>query len=901
LGHEQDAEDAFQATFLVLARNADSLRNKTSLASFLHGTAYRISLKARQTAARRRKHEEKTPPRSPADPTAELSWREVKALLDEEIARLPEIYRVVFVLFYLETLSLAETARRLELKEATAAKRLAEARKRLGQRLRRRGVELTAVLSAVALASPPVSALPVELTASTIRAAMTTANEGLAGVVPAPIAALVESCSPILSFGKAKLAMLLLAVGVLSGSGAWMYFQPSAAVSGASPVQEKTKPQPSAGPVVKEDKENATYAGRVLDPDGKPVAGAKLYLLYYTPKELPIPVRATSDKDGRFRFTVARKDFDQSHSKQPWDEAVIVATANGYGLGLPDFQRGKRLVLTDLSLRLPKDDVPLTGRVLDLQGKPIAGVSVSVHGIFWSAKEDLAAWLAELKEKQEGYTALRNHLIGLEGLWMGRDVGKVFPPVATGADGRFTLPGAGRERVVALRLQGATTAVAELYCMTRPGETLKVAQWRRGDRGGEMTFCGSGFEHIAALGQTIIGIVRDKDTGKPIPGAVVQSYMFFSSGIRLAGQTQLKAVADKEGRYRLDGMPKGKGNEIRARGPDGEPYLMSLAEVPEAFALEPVTVDVRLKRGVWVHCKVTEKATGRPVHSFIRCSVHDENPFRREAPGLTLEEDWGHADGTFRFVGLPGRSVVMGQTGDPRYLSKVGSDRIKDLNRFNIFQPYNAIVEINPDKDAKEVKCNLVFETGGTLSGKVVDSQGQPLSGAKAAGLSQSGEWEHEALKSPTFTVTTLRPGDTRLLQFTHAEKHLAGSLVVHGDAKGPLTVTLKPAGMLKGRFITPDGNPLADLEFFADVYGLIADPRMVPKADPTIGTFPRGHRTGKDGTFRVEDLASGLKYRFMLRKGMYVLTPDGPAGTGVSVKEGETKNLGDVTVKLIE
>jgi len=66
----------------------------------------------------------------------------------------------------------------------------------------------------------------------------------------------------------------------------------------------------------------------VLDPDGKPVAGAKLFVLYYTPKVLPIPQRGTSDKDGRFRFTVARGEFDRTLSARPWDEAAVVALAD---------------------------------------------------------------------------------------------------------------------------------------------------------------------------------------------------------------------------------------------------------------------------------------------------------------------------------------------------------------------------------------------------------------------------------------------------------------------------------------------------------------------------------------------------------------------------------------------
>ncbi len=482
LEHQQDAEDAFQATFLVLARSAARLRRKTALASFLHGTAYRLAQSAKRAAARRRKHEKQTPARPPVDPVDELRWREVRALLDEEIACLPEIYRSVFVLCCLENLSRTEVAQRLGLKERTVLSRLAEARKRLGKRLAKRGVELTAVLAASALAVQPASALSPLLMANTIKAALATAaGEKLTGLVPASVAELVKSASAAMMVSKAKMATItFLTLSLLGGAGVWLNAQPQATVPLPAPSPAaKADDNPKAAPSKAKEAKTVEFRGQVLDPDGKPFAGAKLYLVYPTPKELPFPACATSDAEGRFRFRVIKTDFDRSYKPAPWEEAVVVAAAKGYGLGMPDKRAGQSGSNIALMLRLAKDDAPLHGRVLDLQGKPVAGATVRVQGLHAPFKGSLGAFVSAIKDKKEFYTPMMEYLFGFEDRWNGPYAGTLFPLVKTGDDGRFEINGIGRERLAALRIKGPTIATRDVYAMTRSGEAIHAPGYRR--------------------------------------------------------------------------------------------------------------------------------------------------------------------------------------------------------------------------------------------------------------------------------------------------------------------------------------------------------------------------------------------------------------------------------------
>jgi RNA polymerase sigma factor (sigma-70 family) len=165
LRHTQQAEEAYQATFLILARRAAKVRKPASLASFLYGVAYRVAHQARADALRRQAPE-RGPAAAPApDPAREAAWRELEQILVEEVHALPEKYRVPILLCYWEGRTNEEAAAQLGCPAGTLKTRLLKARRLLHERLTRRGVDLSAgaIVTLFALAGeaamPPVGAV----------------------------------------------------------------------------------------------------------------------------------------------------------------------------------------------------------------------------------------------------------------------------------------------------------------------------------------------------------------------------------------------------------------------------------------------------------------------------------------------------------------------------------------------------------------------------------------------------------------------------------------------------------------------------------------------------------------------------------------------------------------------
>jgi RNA polymerase sigma factor (sigma-70 family) len=772
LGHEQDAEDAFQATFLVLARRAGSVRNTAALSSWLHGVAYRVAMKAKRSAARRRAHERQAHPAHEARPVSEAAWRGLQAALDEEVYALPDRLRVPFVLCFLEGKGPAETAARLGWKVSTVHTRLSQARQELLRRLARRGVSLSAALCAVALDRQGAAALPPVLEQATVRAALAGAARGaLPGRVPGAVATLAQGVTPHLrpTRGKIAAAVLLTAGLVAAGAGVarpWQAPGPPASAANQGPPPTPGKP------------EEITVAGRVLGPDAKPVRAARVFVLDkparvsrslddFAPE---LAGETETDAQGRFRLRF-RPRGGEAPPAPIYPLPVLVVRADGYGLGLQAVTAQADKTAT--VIRLPREQVLRARFVDDTTGKPVKDFEVKVAFV-----ENVAGLVAPPAQAPRAW----------------------FPAMKTDAQGCLRLHGIGAGQAVIVDWHD------------RRFRPQRLELWKtEAQRGGE--------EVVQMLDppppELITGRVTFKDTGKPAAGVTV----------RTRGS---KTTADAEGRFRLktawpppETAPYSGGPVsawVSAEAPAGTAYLGTQVHTgPGRFPRRdgtlgpylPVNVEIALPRGALLRGRVVEAGTKKGV------------------PGATVSftsayQATSGPDGAFSLT-VPARSGQL-------IAAAARADYVPVAVKagFNQFAHAAVPVEIKAGTETKDVEVPL--RRGVVVKGKLTGPDGQPVRGAvlisrlttRAATL----HWgEIQAVPvAAEFELGGCDPEKPFPAVFFQEQKGWGALVQVSGkQADKPLEVRLQPCGSAKARYLGAGGRPVAGRLTSADVRLMLA------------------------------------------------------------------------------
>jgi RNA polymerase sigma factor (sigma-70 family) len=864
VGNPADADDVFQATFLLLARNAAAVRNPAAVAGWLHGVATRMARTARRAAARRRAHEARAPEPRPAD-HCDLSWREVQQLFEDELARLPDRYRVPFVLCVLNAEPRADVAKKLGIREGTISSRLDVAKRRLQELLTGRGVCLAAVLGTIAVPTVAVSA---DLVERSVRAAA-------GGPVPAAVSALLRTGA--MTF---RLATIVLALAAAIGITLAAVGRSANGAGGDPPAA----PKPPAVPVKEAPPpEKVAVRGTVLDADGKPVADAPVRLWSFrTGDKVPEP-RATTDIDGKFRFDAAPGDVT--------DEARVVVTPAGRPAQWLPLSR----FTGEQTLQIPKDDIPFTGRIASLENQPLQGVTVELVRVSNVQTGELIAWIDKnVAMRRESYWLNEDGLVPLPGKFVLSDA-----KTTTDADGKFRLTAFGRDRVLTVRVYGPNVETKHFWVVSRPGGPaggyIVTREYSYGLYSPNVTV-------LLAPSRPLVGVVRDKKTGDPVAGIVVSEV---NSHIP-------KAVTDKEGRYRIEGVPKKPHYGLNVAGAKGVPYFdhthLGIADVA---GLDPLATDLKVKRGVELTGVVVDHETGKPVRAEAMYFAPKDDEEPDDLLRIISSDGFRtRPDGTFYLTANPGKGVlcILAKSASAFKTVDAGPELEKIGNRSRPVGPVHDVIPLDLDPAKPEtLHVRVELRAGRTVKGTVVGPDDRPLSGVKAAGFEFSGR--PKVMESADFSITGLRPGPNRLVLVIHEAKKLGAVRTVSGEEADDIRIKLAPLGSATGQVLKGNKEPgagftvtavasVSDARAFENLPhdAMKLQGRIAMEKAPWRNWTTRTAKADADGKFELKDLVPGLTYT--------VFVSDGDLGEpntlvvtkrDVTVEAGKATELGEL------
>ncbi len=910
------ADDVYQAVFLVLVDKAHAIRGDQSLAAWIYRITQRISRQANLDATRAHRRLQRAGELKSLEQSSEMD-RELQQMLHSEVARLPEKYRQPLTLCYFESLSYSQAAEKLACTDGLVRKRLERARSLLRSRLTRLGfaLALVEIFEVLEKGSAEAGCVAPNLQKATVRSALlVSAGKSLGEVLSSrALVRIVRASMRLVSVSPVKLGLAagasLLCLVVAGGSIASLAQRETkgqqsiqAAMekkAGKEPVAGKAAVKPGSKPLG----ETIQLRGMVRTPDGKPYAGAMV--VWDRTRDVDANKQkstyATSGSDGSFVLDVEKKPLLPEKLAQFAD--ILYAFGPGFAPGWQTVHEGNAQKL-ELSL---EPDVPVHGKLVDLEGRPVAGARITPLEILTTRERKLDSWLTLVSRGKDVrpvqvYGALVVNLFCPKG---GRT-----ETVVTDAQGAFVLPGVGPERVVRVRIEGNGIVSHEnVYVITKPHAPFTPADdpVRVEFEGG--MFFGQSFEFACAPSRDFLGELRDSGTGKPIPGATIASQHY--PGKRFEGLDVVKTKTDEEGRFTLKGLPAKGVNVVRIEGPKGEPFALRLLDLADEPGLGPVRVSATLTKGAWIEGKVVDKRTKEGVGGVrIQYFPFKDNEHLSQYANLGFNESRSYSalsdeKGSFRLFGLLGHGLIAARADELtglEFASGEGAEAIHSKTPAGAFatalvrvepKDYQSFVEINPEEPGGRISVSVVMNHGLERLVRLVDPRDKPIPSSRMLLISTPYAPGRELnLTTNEVQIGSLNPANPRMAIASTADRSLRGFINLRGDEAEPVLFKLQPSGAVKGRLIDPEGSPLANIKItWSGCYPGTEFP--IQELDNTQEDFVQ---TNEKGEFVIKNLVPGLECRLWI----WPKPTFGGVSTDIRrrIEPGKTFDLGEVKFK---
>jgi hypothetical protein len=679
--------------------------------------------------------------------------------------------------------------------------------------------------------------------------------------------------------------------------------------------------------------------GVVTGANGKPVPGAKLYWLRSRVHEVqpqPPQLLATTGADGRYRFAEPPAAAQSRPASWSYMDGIVI-TAPGHGFVLTSPHEIRRSAEEGLfaalalavtggqagATRLPAVGEPIRGRLVDIDGRPVAGATVRIR---WFNDENNIGGAAEAEargaENAVWQACAGNLLNTIEPVQL-RDV---LPSATTDATGQFELRDIGQKRLVQLLVQGDGIEATEIIARNEPGEKI-VIEADRHTQGASLSVYPNDFTYAVGPSKPVEGRVLDFDTGEPIVGAVVRA--FEVHGQRLASSRErehLATTTDEGGRYRITGLPIGNGNTLVAFATGDLPYIPVARGADTSADGAAIQQDFRLKRGLWAEGRVFDAETRKPFTGEITYHLFRNRELEEAIPGLRQAFVdglyWTNADGEFRVPVLPSRGVLafcydgrsMDRDGIDRFPRGFGADDIggsEEMGGTKVFptlpfylmpENYERVAEVPATSGEESIRVDMPLFSSHPVKVHVVDAAGEPVIKFEAYGANERWGWQQH--DGPEFAIEDLRPGERRKVFVFHRGQSLAGGGFVEYGAKQAVRIELVKAGSVTARLVDADGEPINDATLFANYEKLRSDDNSAIWAShPSLTANPTNIPVDKNGRFRLDGLIPGWSYHAYAsaprpNQGQILGIVIGTAFKGVEVKAGENKDLGDLVVR---